>query len=272
MAEHFDIGFTDLDGTLLNSEKQVSEQTLTLFHSLKNKGVSRVIATGRSYFSLQKVIGDDFPADYLIVSSGAGIVEVRTQKLLFCQPFHNKDIQSVSTRLIAQGLDFMVHDQLPDNHHFVYHQSGNKNPDFKRRIENYQDFCRPFSCNSELPAHSAQIIVVLPEDPALFSRVAACFDQFQVTRATSPLDHRSIWLEIYPPGVSKGAAARWLCEYLDLGFDRTIGIGNDYNDIDLLDFTNQSYVVANAPRELQERYLLAPSNDEHGVYHALLGN
>lgn len=272
MAENFDIVFTDLDGTLLNSAKQVSRQTLDLFHALKARGVLRVIATGRSYFSLQKVLADDFPADYLIVSSGAGIVEMRTRQLLFCRPFTNSDIQTISSRLMAQGLDFMVHGQVPENHHFVYHQSGNNNPDFQRRIEAYQDFCRPLRCNSELPARSAQIIAILPDDPSLFHRVAACFDQFQVIRATSPLDHCSIWLEIYPPGVSKGAAARWLCEYLDLRVDRTIGIGNDYNDIDLLDFTRLSYVVANAPQELLERYLLTPSNDEHGVYHALVGN
>ncbi|PIE66451.1 MAG: hypothetical protein CSA26_00815 [Desulfobacterales bacterium] len=51
-----------------------------------------------------------------------------------------------------------------------------------------------------------------------------------------------------------------------------MGIGNDYNDIELLDFTALSYMVANAPAELKERYGQTSSNDNHGVYQAIINN
>lgn len=269
MSRNVDIVFTDLDGTLLTTEKEVSRRTLALFRGLQERGISRVIATGRSYFSLQKVITRDFPADYLIVSSGAGIVEARSRRLLFSKPFTGEDIHIIARRMLSHGLDFMVHHEVPENHCFMYHQSSDYNPDFRRRLEAYRGYANPLNCIAALPERSAQIIAILPEDPSFFERIKAFFTGYQVIRATSPLDHRSIWMEVYPSGISKGGAARWLCDYLHLEVARTMGIGNDYNDIDLLDFTGLSYVVANAPAELRKKYLLTLSNDEHGVYHAI---
>ena len=56
--------FTDLDGTLLNSNQRLSDinrQTLT---SLGKAGICRIVATGRSLYSAQRVLDDEFPIDY----------------------------------------------------------------------------------------------------------------------------------------------------------------------------------------------------------------
>ena len=63
---------TDLDGTLLNSGRIVSPENRRALERLGELGVVRVIATGRSLFSFNKVIERDFPVDYLLFSSGGG--------------------------------------------------------------------------------------------------------------------------------------------------------------------------------------------------------
>lgn len=261
--------FTDLDGTLLNSERQVSTSNFDCLQKLGEQGIVRVIATGRSLFSFRQVIGAGFPADYLIFSSGAGIVDLNSNRLLSQKTLQAEDITRITSALDHHDADYMVHEAVPENHHFTYKKANPANRDFSKRIELYRPYASDFSITGRYPHKSAQVIAVLSRDAATFSRIRKGLNGYQVTRTTSPLDHDSIWMEIYPENVHKGSAAAWLCGHLGIDNQATAGVGNDYNDLDLLDFTPYSYLVANAPRELHNyRYQLVPSNDKDGFAHA----
>jgi Cof subfamily protein (haloacid dehalogenase superfamily) len=261
--------FIDLDGTLLNSQHQISSRNLQCLYQLEQQGIVRVIATGRSLYSYRKVIASGFPADYLIFSSGAGVYDLKADKLLHATNLEADDIAFISKRLIDHKLDFTVHEQVPENHQFTYYQPNSKNRDFNTRISLYREHATKFSNLASLPKRSAQVIAVLPYNKHRFDRVAGAFQSYHVVRTTSPLDHKSMWLEIYPDNVSKGHGIRWLSHYLDLSLDHSFSLGNDYNDIDMLETTRMSVVVANAPAELRKCYPSTTSNDEDGLYHAL---
>lgn len=260
--------FTDLDGTLLDSRQQVSSTNLACLHRLGEAGVVRVIATGRSHLSFQRVIPPGFPADYLIFSSGAGILELETGELLHHSWLEGDDVSRISSALERHNTDYMVHEQVPENHRFTYRRANTANTDFSKRIELYREYATDFSQIGRYPQKSAQVIAVLSGGVEMFSRIRNELNGYQVTRTTSPLDHRSIWMEIYPEHVHKGSGAAWLCRHLGIDPRITAGIGNDYNDLDLLDFTPHSHLLANAPTELHNRYQLAPANDHDGFSHA----
>lgn len=261
--------FSDLDGTLLTSEHRITRTMNSCLKKLKGKNIIRVIATGRSFYSYHRVISPGFPADYLIFSSGAGIYDLANERLLHASNLCQQDIADITAKLIQHDVDFSVHFHVPDNHRFVYYQASGDNRDFIHRIKLYRDHAVPFENVNALPETSAQIIAVLPHDIERFKRIASQFPDYQVTRTTSPLDGKSMWMEIYPPGVTKGSAAQWLCNHLHCDLSTSLGIGNDYNDIDLLECTRLSYVTANAPDELKRKYTTTKSNDEDGLYHAL---
>ena len=69
---------SDLDGTLLRNGR-ISDGDLRAFRGLRDQGIMRVIATGRSLYSARACLADDFPADYLILSTGNQIVNWPTQ-------------------------------------------------------------------------------------------------------------------------------------------------------------------------------------------------
>lgn len=263
------IVFTDLDGTLLNTERKVSANNLESLVVLGKRGVVRVIATGRSYYSFRRVFQAPFPADYLIFSSGAGIVDLRSGELLFSANLTEEDVSEITGQLQEHQADFMVHQQVPDNHHFVYLAAGGGNKDFHHRIDIYRDFARVYDGTEPFPVPAAQVIAVLDHDPARFAHLTSCLSGYQVTRTTSPLDHHSIWMEIQPRNIHKGSAAAWLCNHLSLDPAGSVGIGNDYNDLDLLKFTARSFLLANAPVELHHHYSLCRSNDEEGFSQAV---
>lgn len=263
------IVFTDLDGTLLNTERTVGNENLDCLKKLGQRKIIRVIATGRSRFSFKQIINRNFPADYLIFSSGAGVVNLHNDEVLACTNLSSKDIAIITKILQKQKADFMVHSKAPDNHHFVYSCHNSTNTDFHHRIRLYQDFATPHGSGTPFPTTAAQIIAVLGRDDSLFHHLKSHLKAYQVTRTTSPLDHSSIWMEIQPRNVHKGSAAAWLCNHLSIAPSGSVGIGNDYNDLDLLDFTYHSYLLQNAPNELHHRYHLSPSNDDHGFSYAV---
>lgn len=268
MTDSVRIIFTDLDGTLLNSSRNISKANLICLEQLGKKKIVRVIATGRSFYSFRKLCTQPIPADYLIFSTGAGIINLHTGKLLFSANIEGDDIQAIASYLQSEEVDFMVHHKVPDNHHFTYWGDPRTNSDFGRRIELYRDYARGFTTPENLPKLSAQIIAIFPGNLDHFERIRIHLENFQITRTTSPLDGRSIWMEIQPRQISKGTSAAWLCNHLGLCHTLSLGIGNDYNDISLLQYTHHSYVVANAPEDMLQAYRTTRSNNDDGFSHA----
>lgn len=263
------IVFTDLDGTLLDSRRNVSLTNLATLKQLADRKIFRIIATGRSLYSINRVLPPDFPADYLIFSSGAGIMDFREKKLLFSAHLGTDDITCISAALDEHRADYMIHYGIPENHRFIYRRHSPDNPDFLHRISLYSEFAEDSGDVTTFPSHSAQIIAVLPFDKERFDTIKESLNGYQITRTTSPLDHTSLWLEVYPPDIHKGSAAAWLCSRLAISQKNSVGIGNDFNDVDLLNFTADSFIVGNSPKELHGKYTLTRTNDEDGFSSAV---
>jgi Cof subfamily protein (haloacid dehalogenase superfamily) len=260
---------TDLDGTLLNRGQLVSEKDYDTMITLGNQSVIRVIATGRSPYSFQRVIPPEFPLDYLVFSSGAGIMDYRSKEILYSMNLPEKLVHEIAIRLRDLGVTYKVLAAVPENHHYVYYQIGELHPDFVRRMENYRGFEKPISFDPPNFGEACQFLIILPPDPERFEELKSMFEGVKVIRATSPMDHQSIWMEIYHHDVSKGNAVEFLCRKHQIRRDEVMGIGNDYNDTDLLSFVGFPFVVANAPPELKALYTQVASNDESGFSSAV---
>lgn len=269
MTNDIRIIFTDLDGTLLTSQRNISPADSACLQQLKDRKIIRVIATGRSLYSFKKVFYSTVPADYLIFSNGAGIVDLHDETLLYAANMEKQDLQSIAAYLQDHKVDFMVHDRVPRNHRFIYCGNRHSNSDFERRIQLYSNHATPYTNLDALPPQGAQIIAILHDNLERFAQIREGLDNYQVTRTTSPLDGTSIWMEIFPPHISKGKSAARLCDVLQIAPQAALGIGNDYNDVSLLQFTGQSCVVANAPADLHGDYQVIPSNDHDGFSYAV---
>lgn len=278
---------TDLDGTLLDGSSRLGERARETLNSLKEAGILRAVATGRNLYSARKVMDRDFPVDYCIFSSGAGIIRWEDQELVHSLSLKGKEVEEIYTVLRDLGHDFMVHHAVPENHRFFYIRTNNenleRNDDFFRRVGHYADFAVPLDMGNSLkeitlPSAASQFLVVCPtrgkdrdhEDyEELVNTTRKRLPEYTVVRTTSPMDHRSLWIEIFPGEVSKGHGAEWLRLLWDIDKKTTLGIGNDYNDLHLLEWAETAYVVENAPPILKERYSLVASNEEDGFSDAV---
>ncbi len=264
---------TDLDGTLLHSDRTISTGNLATLNSLGRQQVLRVIATGRSLYSARKVIPVSFPLDYLIFSSGAGIMDWRTQCLLCTHDLSASEILLATQFFLETEIDFMLHQQIPDNHHFWYHTAGNHNPDFVRRCQLYQIFSTPlqYASSETLPEKACQFVGILPKQEKFiqYEHAKTSLRTLKVIRATSPLDGQSLWIEIFPKTVSKSLAGAWLASQHNINHAEILALGNDYNDLDLLRWAGTSIVVSSAPPDLTQCYCTVGTNDEDGFSQAI---
>ncbi len=83
-------------------------------------------------------------------------------------------------------------------------------------------------------------------------------------------------LDILPPGCSKGSAIGRLAATLGVRQQEIMAIGDNYNDVEMLNFAGQPVLMGNAPAELKDRaegrgWMITGTNDDDGVAHTILG-
>jgi len=262
---------TDLDGTLLRSDRTFAASDLAALRRLGERGVVRVVATGRSIFSFENVQSAGLPVDYVIFSSGAGVAEHPGGKILRSASLEAAEIRPAVALLRALNLDFMVQRAIPDTHVFGYVAGTGTNPDFAARIALYRRFAFPLSEDIDGFGPATQLVAIVPPGraKAALTAVRRKLDSLTVIRTTSPLDGRSTWIEIFPAGISKGQTAEWLAAGLGVARTHTLAVGNDFNDLDLLEWAQSAFVMANTPEELRRRFPAVASNDYCGVAEAI---
>lgn len=256
---------SDLDGTLLRGGR-ISEDDRDALAGLRDCGVLRVIATGRSLHSAQKCLAEDFPVDYLILSTGNQIMDWRTREVLRSSRLPGEDVRAICTFLRGLGVSFMVHDDFPHNHRFAYHRGEARVEDFERRLAIYAQVGREEPLCQAMPAASQIVAIVDAGREALHEHVARSLKNHSVIRATSPLDGRSVWIEIFAANVSKAAGIRHIVEHHGLHGALVAAIGNDHNDRDMLDLAHVPFKVGDAFLDDDDRYVTTPDNNDAVAY------
>lgn len=263
---------TDLDGTLLQADHSISKADYATLEELGKLGICRVAATGRNLMKVKQVLTPDMPFDFVIFSSGAGLINWKQQKLLMAMSIPADETGEIIQFLIAEKLNFKVSREIPDNHHFAWWRSSPC-----EEFERYLNYHKVLGDAVQLKENDAfpisQVLIFLPRDAEHFDvikqKVLKKFPHVSVIRATSPLHPDFTWMEIFPEGVTKAHGVEAVCQLTGIPKENTLGIGNDFNDMELLDYTRLSYVVDNAPDELKFRYRNSRAHHEDGFSYAV---
>ncbi len=262
---------TDLDGTLLGSNRMPGAKNTRTLEILGEKSVARVIATGRHLRSYNSAIPPDFPVDYVIFSSGAGVYDTRAGRVIRAISMDETETRAAYDSFCGLCFDFMLHLPIPENHRFLYRRFSKDNADFDRRIAMYREFSSELADRFPEPMEACQALAIRPHASSAgdLERTRALLPALTVIRTTSPLDHESLWIEVFPDAVSKGKTVAWLASLLGIPRQDVLAVGNDYNDTDMLEWAGTGCVVDNAKPELKARFPVIRSNDEDGFSEAV---
>lgn len=251
----------DLDGSLLNSNSKISSADQSTLQELGKRGVIRVIATGRNLFSAERVLGDSNEFDYLVISTGLGILDYQSRRFLKEEHLSQREVEFLIDFMLEERVDFMIHNVLPDNHYVLCHDAATGHPDFRVRRQWYKDFATDFKL-SEPVQSASQFIGFFPHCSPRINELRQILNNFNIVRTTSPITYKHDWMEIFPKNVSKGHALSWLCKDLNINLKNTLCLGNDYNDLDMLKIAGKSYVTLNAPTDLKREFNVTVSNND----------
>ncbi len=146
-------------------------------------------------------------------------------------------------------------------------------PNLKRYITHHSRLGEGVVVDPGKPFISSQILLFFPRTSDKFEyykkKVLNKFPDLSIIRTTSPLNPDYTWMEIFPKGVSKARGIEEICNLTGIKRENTLSIGNDYNDLEMLEYTRHSYVVDNAPEELKLKYLKSLGHHENGFTHAV---
>lgn len=260
MTPYRGIFVSDLDGTLLR-DGRISPEDLDAFATLGNHGILRVVATGRALHSAEACLPDGFPADYLVLSTGNQVVHWGTREVLRSSRLLADEIQAICLALRGLDLSFMVHDDFPGNRGFAFSRGRKRVEDFERRLTLYAAHGREMSGCPGMDAASQVLAIVDAEDEGMHALLAREFAGLSVIRATSPLDDRSVWIEIFAAGVSKAKGVRDIVDRHGLQETLIAAIGNDHNDRDMLDMAHVPFKIGNSFLG-DDTYITAPNTSD----------
>ncbi len=263
----------DIDGTLLNSQNHISGPDLAALRRAHGEGVEIILVTGRRHtFALP--IAQQFGFDLWIVSSNGAVT-----RSLSGETFHRDLLPAETCLKICQSMrhfrgNTVLTFDTNDKGAIVLEHMRELNDSIQRWLEKnmqYIDFVIPLEKSLVTDPVQAMMCGPIALMQGALAKLADCgfAQEITVLRTEYPARNLSI-VDILNQGCSKGhALARW-AQHRGLAREQVMAIGDNYNDVEMLAFAGQPFIMGNASQELKDRgWTVTLSNDEHGVAAAI---
>ena len=263
----------DLDGTLLDSAAQIPPANRAAVERARGRGVEVVLTTGRRH-SFALPIAAALGFDLWLISSNGAITKSSRGEL-----FHRDLLPAgVARRMLENLADLRRHAVLT----FDTESCGALALESAETL--HGSISRWVQANAEFIQEVVPLTDALTADPvqAMFcgsislmqaaeQRLSGSDFAAQITVLKTRYDSRDLCiLDVLNRGCSKGhALARWAA-FRGVGRSEIVAIGDNYNDVEMLEFAGVPYIMGNACEELKGNgWRATRSNDEAGVAAAL---
>jgi Cof subfamily protein (haloacid dehalogenase superfamily) len=268
----------DLDGTLLNSRGEVSTGNLHAIQEARSLGVNVAIVTGRRFRDAQPLaleLGLDVP---VISHNGALTKHARTLETVSALLLPVDAALSVIEIGRRQGADALLSDDAhgpglllyehisPENHGLAKYIAWSKRIVGDQAVETV----RHVPSLSEYVRHEPIHISFSGRCEAMASLAQALRDELggrvQVL-CTIYRQQDFTLVDVLNPAASKGAGVAAVAAEMGITSDEVMAMGDNHNDLEMLEYAGTPVVMSNAEPALRERsdFELTSSNDEDGV-------
>lgn len=274
MSKEKTLFLSDLDGTLLTPEQNLSAFTIETLERLVGEGMHFSYATARSLMTAKKVTAGLSARLPVITYNGAATVDSADGRVLSDVYFTPEETAFIQKVMCENGLLPMVYSRPGDNvytEHVTY-VPGNISLGLKGYLDSRAGDERFRTATSETLYNGRVFYCTAIEDSE-----ALCTRAYEAVSADGRFTvhlQRDIYLDAYyfevmPKGATKANAAKRLMELL--GCTRLVCFGDGVNDRSMFELADAGYAVENAAPVLKEiAAAVIGSNAEDGVAKALL--
>ena len=263
----------DIDGTLLDSAHRLPPANRQALRTAAARGVDVVLATGRAFHHARPVAERLGAPVTLIVNNGA-LVKTPAGETLACRPVPRGLARALvaGTRSIREGAA-LVFDRT-DARQYVYERIDWSHPQRQRYHDRYRGvMTRVDPVERALDADPVQVAFNggVADMRVLAGRVRALPAARRLTITLTEYEQRDFsLLDITAGGCSKGAALADWAERRGVPPAGIMAVGDNLNDVDMLERAGHPVVMGNAVEELKRRgWPLTAGHDEAGVAQAI---
>ena len=256
----------DLDGTLLNDAKEVDPESIRAIHSAQKQGVKVVLCTGRPYLAMKNLVAKIgfSDEDYIAVFNGGQIRKAQSGELVYRNDLSREDMLAWVQECQRLNLPLNVIDD-----EWVY---------------------EPLSYPKDYPSQYVKKLTTAPSKQVDFESFGPdqVFNKFVINVDADHLDRQlkiirqemvgeyslsrsyPFQLEIMARGVHKGLALIQLGQLLSIDLADMVGIGDQGNDLPLLETAGHPVAMGNAiPKVKDLAEYVTTTNNKAGVAQAI---
>ncbi|AMB99381.1 hypothetical protein AWM75_04965 [Aerococcus urinaehominis] len=253
----------DVDGTLVNSDKEILASTRRAIRAAHQAGVRTMISSGRPAAGLEFIaldLGDDL-VDYLSCLNGSLVVDRTSQEKLLATYLTDDQVKEITSFAQAFGFDVNGHG---DQHvlaawepRFPYIALEAEVVHMPYKVVDFSLLDQPFH-KLMITGHPEDLVFLRSKLPLDWH------DRYHIVQSAP------YFLEFSPLGASKGQALAKLAEKLGIAQDQVMAFGDQENDISMLEWAGTGVAMGNATDQVKAvAQYITKSNDDHGIAQAI---
>ena len=269
----------DLDGTLLNSRGEIPEKNLEAIQRAEETGVLVTIATGRRFRDALPVARQLNLNAPVICHNGALLKYADTLRTVAVSLVPKETVQEILRVGKAFGGDALLSADPIGKGVLLYDTVSDENIPLQKYIAWSK---RLHGAEAEEAVYHVESLAAISDDyeTVHVSFSGACAPMVNLHKVLENELNKSVnilttvypsldftLIDILPPDASKGIGVEKLASINNLSAENVMVVGDNFNDLEMLEYAGTAVVMGNASPELLERaeFYTTLSNDENGV-------
>lgn len=258
MIKNIQCILTDMDGSLLDSNRVLPENIHSVIDLLKDKNILFGICSGRQYYTIYNNLSER--DDILYIGENGGF-SVYNQEILYFNAFDKSAVHEF----------LKISKQIKNCYPVLCGKKSAyteaRNPEALELIAEYYKRLEIVDDLSEIDDEFCKITFLdyNGSEQNSYNFYKHLSDRYEVIIAAE------IWLDICAKGQSKGDTLTKVAKKLNINLNNTVAFGDYLNDTELLEVVGHGFAMENAHPDLKKiANYIAPSNDENGVIKTIL--
>ncbi len=255
----------DLDGTLLDSKKKISDVNKKALKDASDNGIKVVIATGRPYQGVQHIIKElnlENTDNYVMCFNGGLIYHLLTNTPIYNASLTGKEVKKLYNESLELNINihaFTSSQQLiaPKQSEYTDHEAN-----INKITTEYTNF--NLLKDEDIFIKAMLVDPVDKVDSILDKIDPIWYSEYSVVRSAP------FFLEFLNIKAQKGVALEALAKHLGYTIEQTVAFGDAENDLSMISMAGLGVCMSNGmPKVLEIADYVTKSNDEDGVAYAI---